>query len=206
MQETVAARLTGVSRLFGEFAALRNVTHTFARGRAYLVTGENGAGKSTLLHILAGLSRPSAGKADRPLAGSTAYMAHDSMLYEELTAEENLRYFAAMYPPGATLAAADALAEVGLAGPPLLRPVGKYSQGMRQRVSLARALMSGSQLLLLDEPFSNLDRPGAELVVGLLARLRDAGRTIIFTTHQPELAQHLPDVRLRMHRGELTAA
>jgi ABC-type multidrug transport system ATPase subunit len=85
----------------------------------------------------------------------------------------------------------------------LERPVGKYSQGMRQRVSLARVLLTRPSLLLLDEPFSNMDRASAVQMVALLQRLRQDGRTVVITTHQPELAQPLADITLQMQAGQL---
>jgi ABC-type multidrug transport system ATPase subunit len=94
---------------------------------------------------------------------------------------------------------------VGL-DPALARPVGQYSQGMRQRTSLARVLVSQPELLLLDEPFSNVDRASAERMLALLAELRGAGRTIVLTTHQRELAEPMADVVLMMQSGALTAA
>jgi ABC-type multidrug transport system ATPase subunit len=94
---------------------------------------------------------------------------------------------------------------VGL-DPELARPVGQYSQGMRQRTSLARVLISQPELLLLDEPFSNMDRASAERMLALLAELRGAGRTIVLTTHQRELAEPMADVVLVMQSGALTTA
>jgi len=190
----LSARLDGVSKLFGSFAALRQVSVDFAPGRCYVLLGENGAGKSTLLRILAGLLRPSFGKVtvfgeDEPHEAREriGYMSHAPMLYDELTAEENLRYFASLYPGRACLAPAEALRQVGL-DPQLDRPLGHYSQGMRQRTSLARVLLSAPELLLLDEPFSNMDVDSARQMVELLAGFRHGSRTIILTTHQRELA------------------
>jgi heme ABC exporter ATP-binding subunit CcmA len=203
-----AAALDQVSKLFGSLAALRQVSCSFQSGTGYLVLGENGAGKSTLLRVLAGLAEPTSGTVrvfgnfPRDVRGQIGYMSHETMLYDELTAAENLRYYATLYPPGRCLSSAEALSAVGLPGS-LQRPVGKYSQGMRQRVSLARVLMARPDLLLLDEPFSNMDRASAEQMVDRLLHLRDAGRTLIVTTHQPELAHPLADVTLRMHAGQL---
>ena len=158
-----SARLDQVSRLFGSFAALRQVSVDLEPGRCYVLIGENGAGKSTLLRILAGLLRPSHGtvkvfgNADPHEARARiGYMSHAPMLYDELTAQENLRYFASLYPGRACLSPAEALRQVGL-DPDLPRTLGQYSQGMRQRTSLARVLLPVPELLLLDEPFSNMD-------------------------------------------------
>ncbi len=202
------ATVDDVSKLFGRFAALRHVTATFERARCYLLLGENGAGKSTLLRVLAGLLRPTLGKVavlgDAPASvrGRIGYMSHAAMLYDELTARENLEYTARLYAGHACLDADRALRMVGL-DPALARPVGQYSQGMRQRTSLARVLVSQPELLLLDEPFSNMDRASAERMLALLADLRGAGRTIVLTTHQRELAEPMADVVLMMRGGAL---
>lgn len=208
---TACARLDQVSKLFGSFAALRQVTVEFEQGRCYVVFGENGAGKSTLLRILAGLLRPSFGKVivfggsePREARERIGYMSHAAMLYDELTAEENLRYFASLYPDRDCLAPAEALRQVGL-DPALRRPLGQYSQGMRQRVSLARALLSAPELLLLDEPFSNMDRESVRLMAGLLEGLRQANRTIVLTTHQRELAASIADCVLTLHAGRVVS-
>jgi heme ABC exporter ATP-binding subunit CcmA len=208
---SACARLDEVSKLFGSFAALRQLSVEFAPGLCYVVLGENGAGKSTLLRILAGLLRPSFGKVT--VFGSfephearerIGYMSHAAMLYDELTAQENLRYFASLYPGRACLAPDEALSLVGL-DPALDRPLGQYSQGMRQRTSLARVLLSAPELLLLDEPFSNMDVESARQMVALLAGFRQANRTILLTTHQRELAAPIADCVLTLHTGRVAS-
>jgi heme ABC exporter ATP-binding subunit CcmA len=204
------ATVEDVSKLYGRFAALRHVSATLEPGRCYLLLGENGAGKSTLLRVLAGLLRPTLGTVrvlDRPAAevhGRIGYMSHAAMLYDELTARENLQYTARLYAGQDCLSPDEALRLVGL-DPTLERPVAQYSQGMRQRTSLARVLLSQPELLLLDEPFSNMDRASAERMLALLADLRKAGRTIVLTTHQRELAEPMADVVLMMQNGSLQA-
>ena len=204
------ATVEDVSKLYGRFAALRHVSARLDSGRCYLLLGENGAGKSTLLRVLAGLLRPTLGTVrvlDRPAAeahGRIGYMSHAAMLYDELTARENLQYTARLYAGQACLSPDEALRMVGL-DPALTRPVAQYSQGMRQRTSLARVLLSQPELLLLDEPFSNMDRASAERMLALLADLRHAGRTIVLTTHQRELAEPTADVVLMMQNGSLQA-
>jgi heme ABC exporter ATP-binding subunit CcmA len=207
----LCARLDNVSKLFGSFAALRQVSVEFVPGRCYVLLGENGAGKSTLLRILAGLLRPSFGKVtvfgeDEPHEAREriGYMSHAPMLYDELTAVENLCYFASLYPGRACLAPAEALRQVGL-DPELTRTLGQYSQGMRQRTSLARVLLSVPELLLLDEPFSNMDVDSARQMVELLAQFRHGSRTIVLTTHQRELAAPIADWVLTLHAGRVAS-
>ena len=214
------ASLTRVAKLYGTFAALRPVDLTLHAGKIYLVLGENGAGKSTLLRLLAGLAEPSQGelkvfgKSPSESRGRIAYMAHASTLYDELTALENLKYFADLHRAAGACECAGspemALRAVSL-DPNLKRPVAQYSQGMRQRASLARALQSDPELLLLDEPFSNLDAASAQSIVELLADFRTwphplspAGRTIVITTHQAHLVQPIADIILTLTAGTLT--
>jgi heme ABC exporter ATP-binding subunit CcmA len=205
----VCARLDRVSRLFGSFAALRQVSIDLEPGRCYVLVGENGAGKSTLLRILAGLLKPSFGTVRvfgecEPQAARAriGYMSHAPMLYDELTAEENLRYFAGLYRGRVCLAPAEALRQVGL-DPDLKRILGQYSQGMRQRTSLARVLLPVPELLLLDEPFSNMDIESARQMVELLSGFRHSDRTIVLTTHQRELALPIADFVLTLHAGRV---
>ena len=214
-----AARLDAVSKLYGSFAALRKVTVEFAAGSSTVVLGENGAGKSTLLRLIAGLIAPTRGTVhvfgDEPRRQRRrmAYMSHEAMLYDELTAMENLRYFARLHGE-ASCGPEQALVAVGL-DPALTRPVGQYSQGMRQRAALARVLQTAPELLLLDEPFSNLDVDSARRMVELLMEFRTQpvrgvgdgqgarGRTIILTTHQAHLAEPLAETTLTMKAGTI---
>ncbi len=205
----LSARVDQVSKLFGSFAALRQVSVDMEPGRCYVLIGENGAGKSTLLRILAGLLRPSHGTVTvfgdlDPHEARTriGYMSHAPMLYDELTAQENLRYFASLYPDQKCLSPAEALRQVGL-DPDLMRPFGQYSQGMRQRTSLARVLLPVPELLLLDEPFSNMDIESAQQMVELLSAFRQGNRTIVITTHQRDLAAPIADYVLRLKAGRV---
>jgi heme ABC exporter ATP-binding subunit CcmA len=207
----LCARIDQVSKLFGVFAALRQVSLDLAPGCCYVLIGENGAGKSTLLRILAGLLRPSAGTVRvfgeaEPFRARDriGYMSHAPMLYDELSAMENLRYFASLYPGRACLAPAEALRQVGL-DPELDRVLGQYSQGMRQRTSLARVLLPMPELLLLDEPFSNMDVESARQMVELLAGFRKSNRTIVITTHQRDLAAPIADWVVTLRAGRMIA-
>lgn len=205
----VIAQLEEVSKLFGTFAALRKVSLTLEPGRCYVLLGENGAGKSTLLRVLAGLLRPSYGKIrlfgehqPEEQRERIGYMSHAPMLYDELSGVENLRYFASLYRTRRCLTPEETLRSVGL-DPALTRPLGQYSQGMRQRTSLARVLIAEPELLLLDEPFSNMDITSAHQMLRLLAKFRTESRTIVLTTHQRELAEPLADSLITLQAGSL---
>jgi heme ABC exporter ATP-binding subunit CcmA len=208
-----AIELREVSKLYGTFAALRKVTVDFHSGKSYVILGPNGAGKSTLLRNLAGLTRPTFGQ--MTILGSVevsavrsriGYLGHDSMLYDELTAMENLRYSASLYQdevlPSGRWTPEQSLNMVGL-DPGLDRPVGQFSQGMRQRASLARVLMAKPDLLLLDEPFSNVDLASSAQMLHVLDQLRAAGNTILLTTHQPDLARPIADCFCTMEAGQI---
>ena len=191
-------------------AALRKVTLTLEAGRCYVLLGENGAGKSTLLRVLAGLLRPTYGSAlvfgEKPheVRHRIGYMSHAPMLYDEFSALENLRYFSALYPGQTCMAPEAALTSVGL-DPALGRSIAQYSQGMRQRASLARVLLSQPELMLLDEPFSNMDAASAQQMLALIAALAGEGRTVVLTTHQRALAEPIAHALVTMSAGAITA-
>jgi ABC-type multidrug transport system ATPase subunit len=194
---------------FGRFAALRGVTASFRAGRMYGILGDNGAGKTTLLRILAGLVPPTRGEMmimgqnnPREVCRAFGYMAHPSLLYDEMSGSENLRYFARLYGLQDDARCAEIIRAVGL-DPELERPVGQYSQGMRQRMSLARALLNDPKILLLDEPFSNVDIRSAREMVTLLARMRDGGKTVFVVTHQASLLDGTADEFVWMESGRI---
>jgi ABC-type multidrug transport system ATPase subunit len=129
-------------------------------------------------------------------------MAHPSLLYDEMSGMENLEYFARLYGITSRTRCAEVIRAVGL-DPDLTRPVGQYSQGMRQRMSLARALLNNPKILLLDEPFSNVDLHSATEMVRLLARTRDQGKTIFIVTHQAVLLEGAADEFVWMEFGKI---
>src|SRR5258708_22337309 len=202
-----------VIKQFGRFAALRGVSAEFAAGRLYVILGDNGAGKTTLLRTIAGLSQPTRGtisvlgtKQVKTVCAQIGYMAHPSLLYDEMSGMENLRYFAGLYgirtDRVANQSCREAIASVKL-DPDLARSVGHYSQGMRQRMSLARALLNDPELLLLDEPFSNVDFRSAQEMAALLAEMRDHGKTLLVVTHQPGLLESVADEFVWMDAGKI---
>ena len=205
-----------VSRHFGRRRAVSRVTFRAARGCVLGLLGPNGAGKSTLLALLATLLRPSAGRirygaheaaAHGPsLRASIGVLGHDLFLYPELTAYENLEFFAGLYAladPGAAAAGALRLAGLADRGDD---PVSSFSRGMRQRVALERALIHRPRLLLLDEPFTGLDEASATALTGRLRSLREAGAIVVLATHDLDLAEGLFDRAIFLQSGRMVGA
>ncbi|MGQ0702790.1 MAG: heme ABC exporter ATP-binding protein CcmA [Gemmatimonadales bacterium] len=193
-----------LERRFGAAMALRDVSLEAGPGECHLVVGPNGAGKTTLLRLLAGLARPTAGTiliGDAPLTREPAarrsigLLGHQSQLYNDLTAIENLAFTARLYgiadPEGV---ARTALEAVGLIHRGNER-VRALSRGMVQRVAIARTLLHEPQLLLLDEPFTGLDPRSGDQVARLLAAERTGGRVLILVSHDVheswDLATHV---------------
>ena len=203
--------LENLVKFFGRFAALRDISDSFTPGRLYVVGGDNGAGKSTLLRVVAGLMEPSRGSATvlgtntvRQVAHRMGYMGHAPLLYDELSGMENLRYFAGLYGLHNAGICTGAMQTVGL-DPDLERRVGQYSQGMRQRLSLARAVLHSPELMLLDEPFSNVDVHSARDMAAVLGRVRDQGKTIFVVTHQAPLMEGVADEFVQMSAGQIVS-
>ena len=138
----------------------------------------------------------------REICGQVGYMAHASLLYDEMSGMENLRYFAQLYGIRDDRRCAEVIETVRL-DPALGRPVGQYSQGMRQRMSLARALLSDPKILLLDEPFSNVDVRSAREMVDLLKTQRERGKTLFIVTHQAALLEGTADEFVWMEAGQI---
>jgi ABC-type multidrug transport system ATPase subunit len=202
-----------VSRTFGRRRALTRVTFKATRGTVLGLLGPNGAGKSTMLAILATLMRPSSGKvrfggidpltAGAPLRSRIGVLGHDLFLYPELTARENLTFFAGLYDlPDPAGAALDGLRRAGL-DDRADDPVGSFSRGMRQRVALERALIHGPRVVLLDEPFTGLDDASARSLVARLNELRAAGCILIVATHDLDLAEGLLDQVVFLRDGRV---
>jgi ABC-type multidrug transport system ATPase subunit len=200
--------IEGLIKQFGRFAALRGVDAEFHAGRFYVILGDNGAGKTTLLRAMAGLAQPTRGtisilgKNPQDACREIGYMAHPSLLYDEMSGMENLSYFARLYDIVGDSRCEEAIRSVRL-DPELKRPVGQYSQGMRQRVSLARAILHDPKILLLDEPFSNVDVHSAQEMAALLKAMRDEGKTVFVVTHQAALLEGVADEFVWMENGKI---
>ncbi|HVP54135.1 MAG TPA: ABC transporter ATP-binding protein [Candidatus Eisenbacteria bacterium] len=203
--------LQDLVKFFGRFAALRGITESFSPARLYVVVGDNGAGKSTLLRVIAGLTQPSQGsvtllgaRTAHEVAHRIGYMGHAPLLYDELSGMENLRYFAGLYGREGDAICGNSMQSVGL-DPDLERRVGQYSQGMRQRLSLARAVLHNPELMLLDEPFSNVDVHSARDMAAVLGRVRDKGKTVFVVTHQSSLMEQVADEFVHMSEGKIVS-
>jgi heme exporter protein A len=202
-----------VSRHFGRRRAVSRVSFVATRGNIIGLLGPNGAGKSTLLAMLATLLRPSAGSiqygtlqaTDAPpeLRARIGVLGHDLFLYPELTARENLTFFAALYGRrDAEQTARASLEQAGLAdrGDDL---VAGFSRGMRQRVALERALIHTPRLVLLDEPFTGLDEASMRALVSRLRGLRESGAAIVLATHDLDVAEGLLDEAIFLREGRM---
>jgi len=202
-----------VSRHFGRRRALSRISFHTPRGSILGLLGPNGAGKSTMLAVLATLLRPSSGTvrygthtasaSGAALRSRIGVLGHDLFLYPELTAHENLAFFAGLYGAlDARHAASAALQRAGLADR-AHDPVSSFSRGMRQRVALERALIHGPRLVLLDEPFTGLDDASTAALVSRLQGLRDAHAIVVVATHDLDLAEGLLDSALFLRDGRV---
>ncbi|HEY0757107.1 MAG TPA: heme ABC exporter ATP-binding protein CcmA [Ktedonobacteraceae bacterium] len=195
--------MLGVKKSFSVKPILRGIDLSIQAGERMALLGANGAGKTTLLRILAGLSQPGEGRITidgldllrqtREIRRKVGFVAHQPYLYDDLTALENLLFFARMYAVEQSQArATNLLARVGLTRKARER-ASSLSRGQMQRLALARALLHSPQLLLLDEPDTGLDQEGGALLNELLEEHTEQGGTMLFTTHDLEVAMQRSD-------------
>ena len=191
----------GLSKSFGERVALRDVSLDVAAGELLAVLGPNGAGKTTLLSILAGISRPDAGRISNS-NGDVGWVPQQAGLYRRLTVEENLRLFAHMEGVEDVEGIVDRmLDQTGLADR-RHDPVSSLSGGNQQRINIAIGLIGDPSVLLLDEPSSGLDPSQRVRLWEFVAGLAEAGTTVIYSTHQIEEASHYGDRLVVLADGE----
>jgi heme exporter protein A len=188
----------GVEKRYGRKRVLRGIDLAVPRGGFAVVTGPNGSGKTTLLRLLAGLAQPTRGDllvdADRSRIG---YLAHEPLVYRELTAVENLELYGRLYRVAERRERVGMLLERFTLWDVRNERVSTYSRGMTQRLALCRALLHDPDLLVLDEPFSALDEGGAALLDRELESLAGQ-RTVVLTTHDPDRVARLQTARLAL--------
>ena len=176
----------GLGRRFGSKRVLRDLDLEVRAGELLLVTGPNGSGKSTLLALIAGLLAPTEGEIEVDLPrGRLGYLAHEALVYKELTALENLDLYGRLYHVPERRETIGALLERFGLWEVRHQRVGSFSRGMQQRLALCRVLLHGPELLLLDEPYSGLDASARTLVDDVLAEAAGS-RTLVVASHEPE--------------------
>jgi ABC-type multidrug transport system ATPase subunit len=208
-----AVQLSRVTRLFDGMAAVSQVSFEVAEAETVWLRGWNGSGKTTLLRLIATAISPTFGggsvfgfdlqKQRSEIRARCDLLSHETRLYSDLTAAENLRFTATLYGIDARLAE-PALERVGLDEVAGVK-VGNFSQGMRQRMTLARCLMRAPALILLDEPYAALDADARVVVDELLAGARAGGQTVVVASHEAPPA-HLVDRDVMMDGGRIVAA
>lgn len=215
MNLTTAPAIAAVNlvKTFGTHYALRGISLQVARREVTAIFGPNGAGKTTFLRILSGLSRPSSGHVlingqplrDNPAAARQhlGVIGHQSFLYGELTAAENLFFYGRLYGlPNLGQRVEQALNEVGLVERARDRTA-TFSRGMQQRLAIARAMLHNPNILFLDEPFTGLDQHATTMLSGWLRRLHSEERTILLVTHDLEQGLTLADRIIIFVRGRI---
>jgi heme exporter protein A len=200
----------GLAKYYGRFSALRNLNLIIADGEFIALFGRNGAGKTTFLRIAAGLSRPSSGtfrarlagvNEPRLMRGAIGYLSHNTSLYMDLTALENLRFFARLLDaPFGDAFLMQKIDRVGLAGREG-EPVRNYSRGMQQRLAIARAFLHDPEILLLDEPFTGLDQAGSDFLKSYLLEAHSVGKTCIMAIHDAPLGYEMADRLVAIEKG-----
>ncbi len=206
-----------VSKVYDLRPVLKQITLTIPRGQFVALLGPNGSGKSTLLRLLCGLTQPSQGtitiggwqipREIQEVRAHIGLVSHKTLLYDSLTGRENLRFFAGLY----TLAQTDIDEHIAA----LLQRVGlhkradqlvrTYSRGMQQRLSIARALLHGPDVLLFDEPYTGLDPEACATLDALLLDAHARAHTLVMTTHELDRAARLAQRAVILHRGQVVS-
>lgn len=208
-----AIQLQRVTKSFGHQIALRGVDLEVAQGQFLALFGPNGAGKTTLMRIVSSLARPSSGvvrvlgqdlsKAATGGRRPIGLIAHNPLLYSDLTPDENLRFFARMYDLEDAAGRINAVLEqVGLVAR-RRDPVRTFSRGMVQRLAIARAILPDPVIMLLDEPYTGLDLQAADMLRSVLQELAASSRTVILTTHNLEQGLEMCDRAAILNRGKI---
>ena len=201
-----------VNKYFGEEHVLKNVSHTFEKGRIHGIVGNNGSGKTVLMKCICGFLKPDSGVIyvnHKQVGKGTDFPEDIGIIIEtpgflpHLSGTQNLKILASLQKKANALTIRAVLEQVGL-DPDMKKPVGKYSLGMRQRLGFAQALMEDPSLLILDEPFNGLDKHGVVHIRNVIKGLREEGKTVILASHNQVDIDELCDTVCEMDAGVLT--
>ena len=201
-----------VNKYFGEEHVLKNVSHTFEKGKIHGIVGNNGSGKTVLMKCICGFLKPDSGVIyvnHKQVGKETDFPEDIGIIIEtpgflpHLSGTQNLKILASLQKKANTLTIRAVLEQVGL-DPDMKKPVGKYSLGMRQRLGFAQALMEDPSLLILDEPFNGLDKHGVVHIRNVIKGLREEGKTVILASHNQVDIDELCDTVCEMDAGVLT--
>lgn len=206
-----AVKIHRLSKKFGEQVVLNNVSLELPEGQIYGLVGRNGSGKSVLLKCITGLIHPTSGTVevfdkqigkDVDFAPSTGIAIDQPGLLLHKSARENMRALSALLHKPDDAQISSLLQKVGLQSDER-KPVAQYSTGMKQRLSIAMAMLDAPKLLLLDEPMSNMDVSGASEMRRLFRNLSNEGTTLVIATHIAEDVEQLCNVVYRIREGNL---
>lgn len=201
-----------VNKYFGEEHVLKNVSHSFEKGKIHGIVGNNGSGKTVLMKCICGFLKPDSGVIyvnHKQVGKETDFPEDIGIIIEtpgflpHLSGTQNLKILASLLKKANALTIRAVLEQVGL-DPDMKKPVGKYSLGMRQRLGFAQALMEDPSLLILDEPFNGLDKHGVVHIRNVIKGLREEGKTVILASHNQVDIDELCDTVCEMDAGVLT--
>lgn len=201
-----------VNKYFGEEHVLKNVSHSFEKGKIHGIVGNNGSGKTVLMKCICGFLKPDSGVIyvnHKQVGKETDFPEDIGIIIEtpgflpHLSGTQNLKILASLQKKANALTIRAVLEQVGL-DPDMKKPVGKYSLGMRQRLGFAQALMEDPSLLILDEPFNGLDKHGVVHIRNVIKGLREEGKTVILASHNQVDIDELCDTVCEMDAGVLT--
>lgn len=201
-----------VNKYFGEEHVLKNVSHSFEKGKIHGIVGNNGSGKTVLMKCICGFLKPDSGVIyvnHKQVGKETDFPEDIGIIIEtpgflpHLSGTQNLKILASLLKKANALTIRAVLEQVGL-NPDMKKPVGKYSLGMRQRLGFAQALMEDPSLLILDEPFNGLDKHGVVHIRNVIKGLREEGKTVILASHNQVDIDELCDTVCEMDAGVLT--
>lgn len=199
-----------LSKRFNNFTALDRVNLHIKKGESFALLGPNGAGKTTLVRILSTLLKPTEGRAllngidvtvePEDAKRQIGVVSHNPFLYDELTASENLDFYAGLFETRPNISELLKLVKLDRRA---YDPVGNFSRGMKQRLSIARAILHDPRILILDEPTSGLDLASRNNFYSLMDTLKSRGKTVLLTTHYPEEASRLCTRGVVLEKGRV---